>query len=57
MLVPVHEGLVGGGAANVRPAVIQWMGQAVTVILKGDFPESKTGLGSENGDGIGVVWT
>ena len=52
VLAPVHDGFVGGDAANVLPAVIHWIGQAVTLILKGDWPESKTGLGrGEDGSG------
>jgi len=52
VLAPVHDGFVGGDAANVLPAVIHWIGQAVTLILKGNWPESKTGLGrGEDGSG------
>jgi len=50
---PVHAGFVGGEAAKVSPAVAQLMGHAVTVMLKGDLPASKMGLGSELGE---VVW-
>jgi hypothetical protein len=50
---PIHAGFVGGGAANVSPATAQLILQAVTVMLKGDFPESKIGLGSDVGE---VVW-
>jgi hypothetical protein len=53
VLRPVHEGLVGGDEANVSPAVAQLMGQAVIVMLSGDLPESKMGLGSEPTE---VVW-
>jgi hypothetical protein len=50
VFLPTHEGFEGGGAANVSPAVAQLILQAVTVMLKGDFPESKMGLGSEVGE-------
>lgn len=43
---PVQAGLVGGGAAKVSPAIAQSIGHALTVIDKGDFPESNTGEGS-----------
>lgn len=42
----MHAGFVGGGAANVSPAVGHEIGQAVTVIDKGDLPVSNTGEGS-----------
>lgn len=50
VFLPVHAGFEGGGAANVLPAMSQSIGQAVTVMLKGDFPESKIGLGRELGE-------
>lgn len=53
LLVPVQAGFVGGAEAKVSPAVGQLMGHAVTVMLKGDLPESNMGLGSEVGE---LVW-
>lgn len=43
---PVQAGLVGGDDTNVSPPVDHEIGQAVTVIVRGGFPESKTGEGS-----------
>ena len=57
VLAPVHDGFVGGDAANVLPAVIHWMGQAVTLILRGDWPESKMGLGIEGSEDGSGRWT
>jgi hypothetical protein len=42
---PVQGGLVGGGEAKVWPAIDHAIGHAVTEIVSGDFPESKTGEG------------
>ena len=57
VLAPVHDGFVGGDVANVLPAVIHWMGQAVTLILRGDWPESKMGLGIEGSEDGSGRWT
>jgi len=57
VLLPTHDGFVGGDAANVLPAVIHLIGQAVTRILKGDWPESKTGLGREGSEDGSGRWT
>lgn len=46
---PVQFGFVGGGAANVSPAIAQAIGQAVTLMDKAGFPESKIGEGSAGG--------
>jgi len=43
---PVQAGLVGGAEAKVSPATDHAIGQAVTVIVSGGLPESKTGEGS-----------
>ena len=49
---PVHAGSVGGTAANVSPASAQSIGHAVTLIVNGDRPESKTGDGSTPPAGV-----
>ena len=43
---PVHAGLVGGFEAKVSPAIVQLIGQAIALIVKGGSPLSKMGLGS-----------
>lgn len=43
---PLHVGFVGGAAANVSPPTAQLIAHAVAVIVNGDNPESKTGVGS-----------
>jgi hypothetical protein len=43
---PVHAGMLGGLATKVSPATFQLIGHAITEIVNGGLPESKTGLGS-----------
>ena len=52
---PVHEALLGGALAKVSPASLHKISHAVTVMLIGGSPESKTGDGNFPDSG-GEFW-